>query len=346
MATGGYVVTAVATGALGAATSVWQVGIARATAWTARGVRTPARDALLASLAQPGAYGRAYGLERAGDNLGAVVGPLLAAGLISWIGVRNALYLSAIPGLFAAAAIGVAAAEARRRVAPTLARGRMQLRALRGHGLARPMVPIAMFELANMATALLILRATDLLQADGRSTTDAAALAILIYTAHNLIASLVAYLGGHWIDRAGSTRAFATGALLHAVAYAAFALPLEAWPLLLGAFVIAGAGVGVAETAESTVVARAHLPHLVGRRRPRGSRRAPVRDHGRGDHMPGRARAGDADRGHGRHRARGPPRNPVQERDRHRAVRLPRLGRARQDRHPDPRRAGSRRGCR
>ena len=62
---------------------MWQAGLLRAAAWLARGVRSPARDAMLASLAPPEAYGRAFGLERAGDNLGAVAGPLLAAGLVA-----------------------------------------------------------------------------------------------------------------------------------------------------------------------------------------------------------------------------------------------------------------------
>lgn len=83
MASGGYLVTAAATGAVGLAATVWQAGLLRATAWTARGVRSPARDAMLASLAPHDAYGRAFGLERAGDNLGAVAGPLLAAGLVA-----------------------------------------------------------------------------------------------------------------------------------------------------------------------------------------------------------------------------------------------------------------------
>ena len=74
MASGGYLVTAVATGAIGAATAVWQVGLLRAAAWLARDVRSPARDAMLASLAPREAYGRASGLERAGDNMGAVLG--------------------------------------------------------------------------------------------------------------------------------------------------------------------------------------------------------------------------------------------------------------------------------
>jgi sugar phosphate permease len=98
LATGGYVTTAVATSAIGLAATVWQVGVLRATAWVARGVRTPARDALLASLVPPHAYGRAFGLERAGDNLGTVVGPLMAALLVSLVGVRHAFYWALLPG--------------------------------------------------------------------------------------------------------------------------------------------------------------------------------------------------------------------------------------------------------
>jgi hypothetical protein len=53
------------------------------------------------------------------------------------------------------------------------------------------------------------------------------------------------------------------------------------------------------------------LSRLVGRRRPGSARRAPIRDHGRRHHLPGRARAGDADGGHGRDRAWGAPRDPL-----------------------------------
>ena len=91
--------------ATGAATSVWQVGVLRAGAWTARGLRVPARNALLADIVAPGAYGRAYGFERAMDNLGAIGGPLLALGLVAMVGTRWAIGLSVIPGLLAAVAI-------------------------------------------------------------------------------------------------------------------------------------------------------------------------------------------------------------------------------------------------
>ena len=257
MASGGYVVTAVATGAIGLASTVWQAGFARAAAWLARGVRTPARDAMLGSLAPSEAYGRAYGLERAGDNLGAVAGPLLAAGLVGLIGVRHTIYLSVIPGLFAAVAITIAAREARKLPMQAIrSRARLELGKLREAGLIRPLLPIAAFELGNVATTLLILRATTLLHHGGRSATTATSLAVLIYAGHNLFGAGVAAAGGHWLDRAGPRIVFASGAAVYVVAYALFALPLHTWPLLVVAFLLAGSGIGLAETAESALVAR------------------------------------------------------------------------------------------
>jgi Major Facilitator Superfamily len=105
VAVGGYATTAVLSGLIGAATSVGQVAVLRAGAWTARGVRVPARNALLADVVPAVVYGRAYGFERAMDNLGAIGGPLLALALVGLIGVRSAILLSIVPGLLAALAI-------------------------------------------------------------------------------------------------------------------------------------------------------------------------------------------------------------------------------------------------
>jgi len=256
LATGGYLVTAAATGAIGLATTIWQAGLLRALAWTARGARSPARDSMLATLAPPDAYGRAFGLERAGDNLGAVAGPLLAAGLVAWIGIRPAIYFAAIPGVFAAVAITVAAKEARAMHDPIRRRFALELGGLRRAGLARPLLPIALFEVGNCATTLLILRATDLLHHHGRTAATATALAVLLYAGHNASASAFSLGGGHWIDRTGPRSVFATGAALFALAYAGFAVGVRAWPALLGFFLLAGGGIGLAETAESALVAR------------------------------------------------------------------------------------------
>ena len=264
LATGGYIGTAVATGALGLATAVWQAGILRALAWMARGLRSPARDALLSSLAPSKAYGRAFGVERAGDNLGAVVGPLAAAGLVRWVGIRPAIWCAAIPGVLAAVAITVAAVEARRLPIPERRRSALNLRQLRQAGLMRPMLPIIFFECGNTAVTLLILRATQLLHSDGRSLVTATSLAIVIYAGHNMAAASAALTGGRWIDRSSPRAVFATGAALYILAYCAFAFGPRAWPLLLAAFVLAGCGIGLSETSESALVAGAVPDRLRG----------------------------------------------------------------------------------
>ena len=79
----GYAITAAATGAIGFAASALQVMTARCAAWLARGVRTPGRKALLAAAVPRDAYGRAFGLERMMDTLGAIAAPATALWLLS-----------------------------------------------------------------------------------------------------------------------------------------------------------------------------------------------------------------------------------------------------------------------
>ncbi|MGH3636841.1 MAG: MFS transporter [Mycobacterium sp.] len=257
-ASGGYLGTALATGAIGAAATVWQAGVLRAIAWLSRGLRSPARDALLASLSPESAHGRAFGLERAGDNLGAVAGPLLAAGLVAWVGVRPALYLAAIPGLFAAVAIIVAAREARHRVRAAGAPGarRLEVGALRDAGMLRALLPVALFEFGNVATTMLILRATQLLTSPQRSVTAATSLAILIYAGHNVVATVASLSAGRWYDRTGPRAVFATGAAVYVIAYGVFAAGGHSPVVIALAFAAAGAGIGLAEPTQSAVISQ------------------------------------------------------------------------------------------
>jgi MFS family permease len=266
LASGGYLGTAVATAAIGLATAVWQVAILRAVAWMSRGIRSPARDMLLTDLASDDAYGRAFGVERAGDNAGAIIGPLVASALVAALGIRHAILLAIVPGVLAAVAITIAARDARKTVADPGARRTfaLNLGELRRAGLARVLTPVALFELGNLATTLLILRATDLLHTGARDLTAATSLAILLYAAHNAAATGAALFGGQLADRVNARMVFAGGAAVYLASYVLFAVNTHAWPLLLVAFVLSGVGIGFAETAESTVVARGLPDHLRG----------------------------------------------------------------------------------
>lgn len=263
LASSGYVGTALATAAIGLTTAVWQVGLLRAVAWASRGLRSPARDMVLTTLARKDRYGRAFAVERAGDNLGAVLGPLAAALLVGVVGTRPAILLSVFPGLLAAVAIVVAARQARTSLSEPQTRHRigLNLRALVQAGVVRTLLPVAAFELGNVATTLLILRATGLLETSAsggtaRSVAAATSLAVLLYAGHNVVAAGTALVAGPAVDRADPRWTLAGGAAVYVLGYGLLAVGPHGWPTLLIAFVFAGAGIGLAETAESTLLAQ------------------------------------------------------------------------------------------
>jgi MFS family permease len=84
--------------------------IGLATGWTAvlglrfmdrigKGLRTAPRDALIAAAAAPEQRGRAFGFHRSMDHAGAVVGPLLAFGLLAaHADLEHVFLASAVPG--------------------------------------------------------------------------------------------------------------------------------------------------------------------------------------------------------------------------------------------------------
>jgi MFS family permease len=262
-AVGGYTTTAVLSGLIGVATSVWQVGLLRAGAWAARGLRVPSRNALLADVVPADAYGRAYGFERAMDNLGAIIGPLLAIALVGLVGVRTAILLSIVPGLLAVAAILYAI----RHIAQPAHRARRPLRlhvrpVLHGR-LGRLLAGVSVFELGNVAATLLILRATDLLE-PGRGQDAAAQQAIALYVLYNLPATLVSVPAGRHGDRRGAVRVLAGGVGCFALAYAGFAATDASIPLLAVCFALAGVGIGCVETAEHAAVASLAPEHARG----------------------------------------------------------------------------------
>lgn len=262
-AVGGYASTAVLSGLIGLATSVWQVGVLRAGAWTARGIRVPSRNALLADATPPEAYGRAYGFERMMDNLGAIGGPLLALALVAAFSVRTAILISVIPGLLAALAIIYAIRHLPRLATRERQPIRLQVRPVMRGRLGKLMVGAAAFELGNVATTLLILRTTVVLNPT-HGTERATEIALLLYAAYNAAATLVSLPAGHVNDRVGSVRAWQIGAMAFLGSYLLFAFGDSSVIVLSVAFVLAGIGIGFAETAQSAAVAASASTDLRG----------------------------------------------------------------------------------
>jgi MFS family permease len=254
IAIGGYGSTAVLSGLIGVATSVWQVAILRSSAWAARGLRVPARNALLADVVPAGAYGRAYGFERMMDNLGAILGPLLGIALVAAVGVRGAILLSIIPGLLAVGAIVYAIRAAKLPQTRERQPIRIQVRPVLRGELGQLLGAIGAFELGNIAATLLILRATELLKPE-HGADRAAQLALALYTAYNLAATLISVPAGRHGDRRRPIEILAGGTITFAVAYLVLALTDANIAVLATGFVLAGIGIGCVETAEHATVA-------------------------------------------------------------------------------------------
>ncbi len=197
------------------------------------------------------------------DNLGAIAGPLLAIVLVGVVGTRWAIGLSVIPGLLAALAIVYAI---RHTTAPRdIPRQpiRLRIRPVLVGPLGRLMAGVTAFEIGNCAATLLILRATELFQ-PGRTEDRATQLALVCYVGYNMAATIVSVPAGRHGDRHGSTRVLAAGASCFVLAYAWFAAGPDHFVALLPAFVLAGIGIGCAETAQHAAVANFAPAHLRG----------------------------------------------------------------------------------
>lgn len=253
-AVGGYTVTAVLSSMVGLATNAVQVAFLRAGAWTARGVRGPSRNAILADVVPAAAYGRAYGFERAMDNLGAIAGPLLALLLVSLTSVRTAMVLSIVPGLLAALAMLYAARRVVRPRARVRARLRLRIRPVLRGELGRLLLAVGAFELGNLAATLMILRATELLE-PSRGEDAAVSIGIALYVSYNLAATLASVPAGHLGDRRDATWPLGLGVAAFLIAYGALAATGPSIALLGAAFVLAGIGIGAVETAEHHAIA-------------------------------------------------------------------------------------------
>jgi MFS family permease len=95
----GYGLSSLARPIIGLAPSWPAVVLIRFVDRVGKGIRTAPRDTMIANAAPPERRGAAYGLHRAFDNAGAVLGPLVAAGLVGWLGfsLRSVFLLAAIP---------------------------------------------------------------------------------------------------------------------------------------------------------------------------------------------------------------------------------------------------------
>lgn len=220
-----------------------------------KGVRSSPRDAVIADETPAHARGRAYGVHRAMDHAGAVVGPLLATGLLFVLGqgpgsMRIVFGLAAVPAAIAMATLVFGLRETVRpsTVAPPGARGAPAVR-LPG-AFWRLLVIMLVFTLGNSSDAFLLLRASDV----GVPTAQLP----LIWVALHVVKSALSGPFGALSDRLGRHGVIVAGWIVYAISYALFAWmssPLACWAV----FALYGVYFALTEGAAKALVAD-HVP--------------------------------------------------------------------------------------
>lgn len=260
----GYLLTAVATGALAVATSASHVLIARVTAWFGRGIRTPGRKALLAAGVSPDAYGRAFGFERMMDTLGAIVAPLTALWLLEQTShnYSRVLAWTLVPGLAAVLTFGLLVREKpdRQPASSSFWFGMRQL----PPAFRKFLVAVGVFGLGDFSHTLLILYATKALT-PMHGAAAAASIAVGLYLLHNLFYATFAYLSGWLSDYVPRRRTVLAAGYGVAVVMAGVLVFQPANVILLGTvFALAGIVVGVEEALEDSLAAELVSPQQHG----------------------------------------------------------------------------------
>ena len=251
----GYAFTALSTTSFAFATHAYHVLFGRTLAWLGRGVRSPAKKALLAADVPPNAYGRAFGFERLMDTVGAIAGPLTALWLLEVTGhsYRKVFLFTLIPGLIAVAVFWILVREH-----PIESRARRSfLVGLRELPLPfrRFLVGVGVFGAGDFSHTMLILYASRMLAA-GHGLTRAASLAVGLYTLHNIFYAGSAYASGWLSDHVPNRKAvLAAGYALAGVTAILLCTGTHSLWLLAGIFVLAGLYIGTEEALEDTVAA-------------------------------------------------------------------------------------------
>ncbi len=244
---GGYALAAVARPLIALAAAPWQVLVIRFGDRVGKGVRSAPRDALLAESSAPAAWGRSFGFHRAMDHLGAVIGPLLAFGLMSlFAGNYRAVFaVASIPGALAVAVVAFGVRERRPHLveptAPPVQPGQPVPVDLR-----RFLLVLFLFTLGNSTDAFLLLRAQEV-------GIPVAHLPLLWVVLH-IVKSATSVPGGALSDRIGRRRVIIAGWALYAAVYLGFAAvgtAAQAWFL----FAVYGLFFGLTEGTEKALVA-------------------------------------------------------------------------------------------
>jgi len=172
-----------------------------------KGLRGAPRDALIHDGVEDKDLGKAFGFHRAGDNLGAVIGPLLALLLLTLTNddVRKVAMWALIPAVISAL-FTLMVKEVRS------VKGNYQFKkAPISKKLKRTIWLLVLIQLTNIPDALLLLRLNDI----GFSTKGV----VFGYALYMLVATLAAYPAGKFADKLHPKSVYLIGLTFFAISY-------------------------------------------------------------------------------------------------------------------------------
>jgi MFS family permease len=239
--------------------------LGRIVSWFGKGIRGSLRDAMLSESVAPEVRGRAFGFHRAGDTVGAIVGPLAGIVLLSFlpkvfpgespdIPFRTIFLLSLMPGLGAPIAFALLVRETPRRPRPEMkliASIRQLPPAYR-----RFLIGVGLFGSGDFSPTLLTLGAATLLRST-HGPVAAAELAATLYVIRNMVYAAASYPIGALADRMPKLPLLSAGYFCEVAAAAAMAMLFfkrdSALTPLAVVFVISGIFAAAKDTLEGAI---------------------------------------------------------------------------------------------
>lgn len=246
----GYAVANAAKPLIALAAAWWVVALLRTTDRVGKGLRSAPRDAIVADVTPQAMRGRAYGVQRALDRVGAIGGSLVAAAALAWSGleISDVILASAVPGILAVLLIVFFVHDAPR---PEVAAQPPDRAELRWRALApqlRRFFPVlGIFGLARAAEVFILLRGHEI----GMSVVEL----LVMWATLNAAQTVSAWKGGSIADRASPLVMICFSWCAFAVTFAMLGLSTTA-AFLWSATILYGLLSGMSESVERTFVSR------------------------------------------------------------------------------------------
>ena len=262
----GYGLGAIFNGLIAFSTSAWQIIACQAFYRIGKGLRDPARDALLSVSVKPAYYGRSFGFNRAMDTVGAIIGPLFVIILLPYVTVHTLIACSSLAGILAVLSILLLVKE----VASPSKKPRLFNNSFSSLFKQLPrsfiffLIVWFIFCCGNVYIMLFILRAQEILQLSTTSLLSVENISIGLYILFNIIQAISEFALGRVSDVGGRKH------MLNSIGFAIFGISCILWGLatsfmgIASAFILSGISIAATEVLSKSYTAELLPAHIRG----------------------------------------------------------------------------------